>query len=251
MEKIKTLAGICCAIALAACGGGGGGGVDAPMPQLPLAGGAEGLWNATTSDQVNVLAAVLENGETWGLYTLTDGSIVGTLHGAVQTIAAENITISGNYYDVFRRTITPRSYSGKYSARDNVQLTASNNVKLTGTYNAAYESPAALSLPVGTYTGTAVVNQAPMFQTGVTVSVGGLISVGAVPGCTIRGVMTSRASGRNVFNVQLDFTGSTCPMKDGTVTKGIVLYNNQTQALVVMTLDGTKTESYTYVGSKV
>jgi len=250
MKITKVLAGMFCAVTLAACGGGDSVQTPEPIPALPLA-SAEGIWNATTSNQLDVLATVLENGETWALYALTDGSVVGALNGSVHSVSGENVSISGSYYDMVTRNVSPLSYAGKFSARDTVQLTASTNVKLTGTYNAMYESPAALSLPVGNYTGTAFANQGSMLQTGVSISLGGLISVAASPGCTIRGVMTSRSSGRNVFNAQLNFTGSTCPMSDGTLTQGIVLYNSTSQTLSVMTLTSTKAGSYFYTGRKI
>lgn len=250
MKKTNILAGILCAVAVVGCGGGGDDVVPpAPAPALPLA-GTEGIWNATTSDQVNVLAAVLENGETWGLYTLSDGLVVGALQGAAKHSAENNVSVSASFYDMISRKVVPRSYAGKYSVRDKIELTASNAVKLTGSYNASYESPSALSEAVGVYSGVAVANLAPTQQSALTVSLGGLVSVAANPGCTIRGAMTSRASGRNVFDVKLNFTGSTCPLKDGMVTQGVGLYNSVTQSFVLMSLDGTKVESYIYSGKK-
>ena len=250
MKKTNILAGILCAAALVGCGGGSDDvAPPTPAPAPPLA-GSEGLWNATTSDQVNVLATVLENGETWGLYTLTDGLVIGALHGSAQHSAGNNMSVSASYYDMVSREVVPRSYAGKYSVRDTIELTASNAVKLTGTYNPLYESPSALSEAVGVYSGVAIANLAPTQQSTLTVSLGGLVSVAANPGCTIRGAMTSRASGRNVFDVKLNFTGSTCPLKDGMVTQGVGLYNSATQTFVVMSLDTTKAESYIYSGKK-
>ena len=256
MNKTLALGGLVAAMALAACGGGDDTPPPPPKPPTTVVSGVEGLWSGTTTDMVSVQGVVLENGETWSMMTSSGGALIGLSQGSVQVSGADIVTGTSRYLNVVdesglaNRTSTAVSYSGKYSVRDSMQVTASNGVKFSGTYGVLYEQPATVSEMVGAFSGTGIGNQVRKPLTSLSVSTGGLISISSYPGCSARGTVTPRSSGRNVFDLPLTFVGAACPVGDGTVVHSVVLYNDSTRTLTIMGQSGDKAQTFFYTGLK-
>ena len=257
MNKTTALGGLVAALVLSACGGGGDDvAPPAPKPPATVVTGVEGLWTGATTDPLNVQGVVLENGESWSILTDAVGAEVGISQGAVQTSGPDVVSGTGRYLNVVdeanlaSRTTVAVSYSGKYAVRDSVQVTDSKGVKFTGTYGVLYEQPAVVSELLGTYSGTGIGNQVREPLVSVSISTGGLVSIPSYPGCSVRGTVVPRASGRNVFDLPLTFSGATCPVGDGVVVQHVVLYNDTTQAIVIMGQSASKAETFVYTGQK-
>lgn len=256
MNKTWALGGLVAAMALTACGGGDDTPPPPPKPPTTVVSGVEGLWSGMTTDLVSVQGVVLENGETWSMMTSSGGALLGFSQGTVQTSGADVVTGTGRYLNVVdessptNRTAEPVTYSGKYSVRDSMQVTAGNGVKYSGTYSVLYEQPATVSELLGVFSGTGVGNQVRKPLTSLSISTGGLVSITSYPGCSIRGTATPRASGRNVFDLPLTFVGAACPVGDGAVIQSVVLYNDTTRALLIMGQSASKAETFFYTGLK-
>ena len=257
MNKMTVLGGLFAAVALSACGGGGDDVAPPPAkPPATVVTGAEGLWAGTTSDSLNVQSVVLENGETWGLVSTLDSTVVGLSQGNIQASGADVITGSGRYLNVVdeanltdRKTVAV-SYTGKYSVRDSLQVTASNGLKYSGTYGVLYEQVSVVSDVLGTYSGTGISNQVRTPLISLSITTGGLVSTDSYPGCSVRGTIVSRPSGRNVFDLPLTFSGATCPVGDGVVIQSVVLYNDTTRSLTIMGQSASKAQTFVYTAQK-
>src|SRR5574337_1453642 len=123
MKRIATAVGL--SILLAACGGGGddsapAGGGSAPAAAPPVAAGtAEGFWQGKSSTGSSVALAVLENGETWGLYS-QGGYIVGAIYGKTTSTGGTKLSGSGLDFNIPSRSVTQGSYSGTFEAKGSV-----------------------------------------------------------------------------------------------------------------------------------
>lgn len=238
---MKRLTALAAAAFLTACGGGGGG-------ETAATGTAEGFWNGTVGGY-NASLAILENGETWGLYT-SAGSLVGALYGNTSS-SGTSLTGSGSSFNFVDRTSGSGTYTGSVAQKNTLSLTTNDGTKFVGNYSAAYDQKASLVNLAGTYTGFSVTATTPAQTVPVTISVNGEISASFVSGnlsCTASGTVTPRSSNKNIFNVQVTFTGNYCALGNGTTTTGIAYYNTATREIGVMTLNGAKSDGFVYVG---
>ena len=259
MNKMITLGGLFAAVALSGCGGSGDDAAPPPAkPPATVVSGAEGLWTGQTPDAIalSVQGVVLENGETWNIVSAVDGTVVGFSQGNIQASAPDAITGTGRYLNVVDqahltdRKIESVSYFGRFAVRDSIQITASNGWKYAGNYGVRYEQPAAVSELLGTYVGTGIGNQVSTPLISLSVTTGGLVSTTSYPGCSVRGTLVPRASGRNVFDLPLTFDGTTCPVANGAVVNHVVLYNNTSRSILIMGQSASKEQTYIYTGLK-
>ena len=58
------------------------------------------------------------------------------------------------------------------------------------------------------------------------------------------------SSGKNIFDVALTFTGSTCGLGNGASTKGIAYYDATTRRVIAMAMNTAKSDGFIYVGQK-
>ena len=212
--KIRVITTILLTTLLVACGGGGdgGGGGSAPM---------YGVFEGTNSAGWDTEYIVLEDGAVWGIY----GTNVGgrsTINGMLQasgsfsgtTYFASNIR---DYYytgSVGSGTITA-SYlpEGRWSGT----LSESKNITFvydrisTSVYN--YDTPANLSEISGAWSGGMLTGSTATLL----ISSSGTFSGIASNGCNVTGSLVPRASGKNIFNVNLTFGASPCVPAGATV----------------------------------
>ena len=69
-------------------------------------------------------------------------------------------------------------------------------------------------------------------------------------GCAATGTASPRATGKNIFDVSIAFTGSACALGNGTVTKGIAYFDIHTKQVLAMALNPTKSDGFIYVGTR-
>ena len=242
---MKQLPAICLTVLLAACGGGGD---SAPsIPPAPTA-TAEGFWEGPASTGVSVALAVLETGETWGVYT-SSGSIVGALYGST-TSSGTTLSGSGKDFNIPSRTVGSGTYSGTFAAKSSINVTTSTGSTLSGTYKTAYDQPASLAALAGTFSGVGVSGASPVQTVSVTIASSGTITVPASLGCSAAGTATPRPSGKNIFDVAMTFTGSNCALGNGASTTGIAYYEAATGRVLVMAMNAAKSDGFIYVGQK-
>ncbi|MFY3383852.1 hypothetical protein [Paracidovorax sp. MALMAid1276] len=256
MKKMTALGGLFAVLALSACGGGSDAEPVKPPPATVVT-GVEGFWSGTTSNALNVQGAVLENGETWSIVTDAGGIPVGFSQGTVQTSAGDLLNGSAQYlnavdnFAVSSRKTESVSYTGRYSVRDAIETTTTAGVKFWGRYGTGYEQIATVSQLVGAFSGTGIANQIKTaVPITVSVTTGGLVSIPNYPGCSIRGTAVPRASGRNVFDLPLTFSGTDCPVASGSVVQSVVFYNEGTRALQIMGFTTSKSDSFVFTGTK-
>lgn len=240
---MKRFAAIGLSVVLAACGGGGN---NAPA-SAPM-GTAEGFWEGPASTGVSVALAVLENGETWGVYT-SSGSIVGALYGNT-TFTGTTLSGSGKDFNIPSRSVGSGTYSGTFVTKSSINVTTSAGSSFSGTYNTAYDQPASLAAVAGSFSGTGVSGTSPVQTISVAISPSGSMTTPASLGCSAAGVATPRPSGKNIFDVMVTFTGSTCALGNGASTTGVAYYNATTRRLLVMAMNAAKSDGFIYVGQK-
>lgn len=240
-HTVTRIAAIAASVVLAACGGGGDGGTTPGAT-------AEGFWSGTTTNGWTVNLAILETGETWGVYA-SGGSIHGALYG--NTISSgTSLTGSGSDFNIPDRTVTPGTYSGTYASKSNITVTTSLGVRFNGTYAPAYDQAASLATVAGTFSGTGVSGGSPVQATSVTISSSGAVSTPVSNGCSASGTAAPRPSGKNIFNVNITFSGTNCALGHGTNTTGIAYYDSATRQVVVTALNSARSDGFIYIGSK-
>lgn len=254
MKRIATAVGL--SILLAACGGGGddsapAGGGSAPAAAPPVAAGtAEGFWQGKSSTGSSVALAVLENGETWGLYS-QGGYIVGALYGNTTSTGGTKLSGSGLDFNIPSRSVTQGSYSGTFEAKGSVDVTMSTGATFKGTYDATYDqAPAPLTALAGTFTGTGVSGTSPVQTASVTIRDDGYFSTSLAPQCFVSGSIAPRSSGKNVYDVVAGFTGADCALGNGASTTGTAYYDAASKHIEVLAVNAAKSDGFIYIGSK-
>lgn len=198
------------AAALSACGGGGGDG-DADNE---VATSAEGVYEGSLGASVTgqYAAIVLENGESWALYSF---------NGSAGFLQARGTSHDGSYAadDVLDYGTAPpsagrmsASYSASAGTMQGQYVFGQNVVPFTGSRPAQgyrYDTAANLASVAGSWSFISSADQSMRLQ----VAADGTLSGTGVTGCTLSGNLTPRPSGKNVFNAALRF-GSACAQPD-------------------------------------
>lgn len=223
---------------LAACGGGGGGGTNAS---------AEGFWGGTSSTGYNVQMVILENGETWGLYT-SGSTLYGALYGNTTT-TGNAVSGSGSDFNLLSRTVSPGTYSGSVSEKSTIYLAAGSS-SFNGTYGSTYDQPASLSAAAGVYTGEALTGSTAAQSITATLSANGALSIPATLGCAVSGTATPRATGKNIFNLSVTFNGSNCALGNGGTATGILYYDSVHRQILAMGMNPGKSDGFIAFGTK-
>ncbi|PZP99743.1 MAG: hypothetical protein DI587_10015 [Variovorax paradoxus] len=225
---LMTLAAVA---ALSACGGGGGDGDSTPETHASAEGVYEGSLGAATTGQY--AAIVLENGESWALYSFNGGGGFLHAHGS-----SANGSFSAN--DVLDYGAAPPvagTVSASYNASAGTiqgQYVFGNDVvpfsARRSTQGYRYDIPADPASITGNWTLASWADQSMRLQ----VATDGTLSGTGPSGCLLAGSLTPRPSGKNVFNAALRFS-SACAQPD-LVANGvaIVVVEDGEPALMVM-----------------
>lgn len=233
---------IACASVVASCGGGD------PSDFDPVLDRAEGIWVGTSSNGFDVSVAILENGETWGVYT-SGGAIVGAIHAETRS-SDGRLGGHGQEFNIPNRSVAGFSYTGTYVPRSAITASTSNFVQITGTYQPAYLDRAVLAEIAGTYAATAVTGTSPVQSIRATISADGAVTVPPSLGCSASGFVRPRASRRNVFDVVVTFSGASCALGNGATVTGVAYYDRATRRAIVMGLNAAQSDGFIAVGIK-
>lgn len=242
----RRIAVVAVSLILGACGGGGS--EDSAGGSSGPSGSAEGFWSGTLASGVAVSAAILENGETWGVYT-SGTLIVGALHGQT-TSSGTTLSGSGTAFDVANRSSSRGTYSGTFTPKSTIRINSSDGGVFSGTYDTEYDRPAVLSSVTGSFTGQGVSGNSAVQSIPLSIAADGTVTALGTQGCSAAGSLVPRPSGKNIFNVSVTFTGTNCALGNGTVTTGVGYYDMDTKRLLVLALNAAKTDGFIYIGSK-
>jgi hypothetical protein len=235
-----TLAATAVAI-LAACGGGGG--------STPTAGTAEGFWSGTTNTGYDVALAVLENGETWGIY-ISNSGLEGALYGT-STGSGNTFSASGSNFNLRAWSVTGGTLTGTVVQRSTINAVSNGGGTLSLTYDASYDTPATLTAVAGNYTVSGISASGSANNVPMTITSGGLVTVTGT-GCSASGTVAPRSSGKNIYNISMTFTGINCALGNGGTASGIFVLDRSVTPNIALSLALTpsKQDGFIAVGEK-
>jgi hypothetical protein len=247
MFQIARYSALVTAALVTACGGGGSDNSvpSDPSPPAPVS-SAEGFWTGKASTGFDVSLAVLDNGETWGVYT-RGGFIYGALYGNT-TSSNSTFTGSGREFDLTTGSVTSSSYTGTYTGKTSLNAQLPNNTTFAASYGTTYDQPASLSALAGTYSGYGVATGAPVQPMSVSISAAGVISAPPSLGCSVSGSVSPRPGGKNVFAMSITFAGTSCALGNGATATGVAYHEGG--KLLSMGLLPSKVAGFIFTGQK-
>ena len=248
---LKTLITLTSIALLSGCGDGNNGGSQPIANQDP-----QGFWTGTSTGSpagtFNVGAIVLENAEFYGMF-FQNGIVYGVDYG-IGTVSGT--TISENLEEFYFPTnsVVTGSFSATFAPKATLQGTTKYasgvTTNFTTTYNSSYDIPASLSAITGVYTGGYFTGA----QVTLSISSNGVVSGSSTSNqgpCIITGIATPRPTGKNVYNFNMNFSGSACPPGQGTASGIGVLHEDNGQTyLYTSVLNPGKTNGFFWIGKK-
>lgn len=234
-----TSCALVCAL-LSACGGGGSGGsaTVTAVEASPVAGG----WGGTSTSGNTVQAIILETGRMWAVAgVVSNGTLfVGGINTATFQTNGGAITSSDlRAYNFAPVSFLTGSVAGTFVAGTSITATATANGGLaTSVLTLApapltaydYNAAATLSAIQGNWPGN-FTNSAGTLA----VNANGTYSSTTSLGCNISGLISPRASGKNVYDVTVNFGAAPCGVPNGSGT-GIGIIANLTGGARQLTL---------------
>ena len=213
--------GLCLALLLSACGGNNSGDNGGPTTGNPSAANvnAEGAWSGSNS-LGNAFDLLLENGELHQVFGTVSAGVFTPLgldwgHYAVSgstltsPITQYNPNGSKATGSLSATVVAATSING--SAGSDVNSSRVDFVAAPSSVSHAgysYNTPAQLADIAGPWLGSLVLGQSGSFTLSVDANTGTL--AGTNLGCTFSGSLTPRASGKNVFNLNLTMGPAPC-----------------------------------------
>ena len=114
IKQFKLAAGLATIATLVACGGGGDSSTANADPQ--------GIWTGPASTGYTISAAVLENGETWGVYS-SGSTIYGALYGTTTT-NGNSVSIRGTDFNFLTNSSSVGNLTGPITAKSLMSLSS-------------------------------------------------------------------------------------------------------------------------------
>ncbi len=186
------------AASLVACGGGH----DVPVINV----NPEGFWTGTASNDMDVAAVVLENGEVWGASSKYP-YIYGALHGTVKAEGAK-LKVTGTSFDFVSRTASPFAATGNIHPPRNMFLD-DGDASMTLKYDASYEKPATAKAITGAWLLQGQTTNFAISQRSITIDGDGAFT-SADGSCVTTGSVKPRPGGKNVYNAIVKSDGADC-----------------------------------------
>ena len=237
LTKLTLAAGV--VALLAACGGGGGGGVSVNSDP-------QGFWVGPASTGYTVNAAILENGETWGVYT-SGSTIYGGLYGTT-TVNGNSISISGTDFNFTNNSSSSGTLTGTVAAKSTMSLSGSG-LSIPLTYQATYDTAASTSAASGTWSFIGRTGSFTLIPGSFTVDSSGAFSVVQLT-CTLLGTVAPRLGGKNVYNLNIAPSGF-CPTVPSSMTGIAYLDTSVTpNKFISLALNPSKNDGVIVVGTK-
>lgn len=211
-------------------------------------GSAEGFWVASLPDGVHVKWAILDGGETWGVYEAA-GTVLGAFHG--QTRSANGaLEGSGRAYDIPSGNVGTARFTGSYLPRQAISLTTSFGVTLSGRYAPTYDEPASPAALAGRYDGEGLSSRRPLIALQLQVAGHGDFILTSHEDCAASGTARPRPGGKNIFDVKIHFAGGACPLGDGVRADGIAYVGAASGELFVLALNASRTDGWLYLARR-
>ncbi|WP_159836866.1 hypothetical protein [Burkholderia sp. 8Y] len=223
---------------LAACGGGNDGKTcvsdlnNLQKSCVPTTSHAvpEGIWYGSVNSSQSMAAQtiVLETGQYYSIYTQS-GSFVWLIEGIMTAndgAFADSATVGFHNLGAIRAGTLTGNFTAKSALAATTSLFVSPDTTATsfnGNYNAAYDTPIALSDVARTWTSGSGSN--PIST--ITFSADGTVN-GTQSACTFTGSIKPRATGKHLLDGTLNFSGALCGLNnvsmpvEATVVNGVL-----------------------------
>lgn len=239
---------------LAGCGGGGGDS-QSPKPGPSAEGVYGGTLTGSTSTAFQLL--VLENGDLWSLY----GTQTPTQFGVAGFVQGSGTSNNGSFTSSNARDfgVTPAVTGTTTATYDATAKTISGTVSSgtsTITFNGGpiagslynYNTIASLTSVIGSWSTTSLTGESVAINIGST----GTFSAATSLGCNFTGTFMPRASGKNVFNVAINFGAAPCALPGQSATGIAVAYplSNGKMQLLGAAVDGTRSFGVAVFGTR-
>lgn len=237
--------------ALAAALGGGATSAAAnadPASDRAADDSAEGFWVATTEDGIQIRWAILDDGETWGIYE-AQGTVLGAFHGVTRS-GAGALYGSGTAFDIPSATVGATTHTGSYIARQTITISTAFGAQISGSYAPSYDRPASLASLQGRYSGEGLGSRGPVIGMALSVAADGAFVMTSREDCAASGSVTPRPGGKAVFDIHLRFAGQGCALGDGAAARGIAHLNSASSELFVLAMNAAKTDGWLYLGAR-
>lgn len=242
MKKITALSALAI---VTACGGGGGGGSGNSVVNAD----PQGFWTGPTSAGNTVNAVVLDNGETWGVYS-SGSTIVGALYGTT-TVSGSTATISGSDFNFLTNSGAQGVMSGPITAKSSMSLTSSGGTVTSSlTYSSTYETAASSAGVAGTWSYVGRSRGYSLIPANITIDGSGNFTLSQI-NCATSGTIVPRAGGKNVYNITLTAVGSGCAAGQSTLTGVTYLDTSVTpNKFLALALNTNKDDGVVVIGTK-
>ncbi|MDO5290294.1 MAG: hypothetical protein Q4F13_11760 [Pseudomonadota bacterium] len=261
-RRVQLLLALSASVVLAACGGDGD-----DQPDTPQKTSAEGVWRFDAVDTASgkpqaVDMVVLETGQTWfASHDTATLELVNVAYGQTQS-GSGSLSGAALIHSAINPLPRQYGYSGTYTVNDRANVDGELwaalylDRKSEGRYWSGYEQPASLSEVAGSYQGLEGCCTASAQSRTMTISPTGDVTLPASEsGCERSGTLSPRASGRNIFDIEIKDVSNACPYPVFS-GNGIAYYDSSTRRLTVLTSrQGANTDTpaqygYTYLGVK-
>lgn len=198
MKVIKSLFLCCLVFTLIACGGGGGTTTNAD-PQ--------GYWTGPASTGYTVSAAILDSGESWGIYS-SGSTIYGALYGTASA-SGNSVTIAVSDFDFTTNAVTAGTFTGTVAANSSMSLTGNTGVTASLTYESVYDTAATSAAIGGTWSFIGRAKSYLLTSGTITVGDAGNFTLNQT-NCVTTGTVLPRSGGKNIYNLTLSAVGTGC-----------------------------------------
>lgn len=246
MHRSLLLHALCATVLLLAGPPAGSTGRGAPPIGTPDT--AEGFWVATMPSGVNIKWAILDDGDTWGIYD-AQGTILGAFHGLTRS-ANGALLGSGRAYDIPSGTVGATRYTGSYIPRQAISLTTAFGLTVNGRYAPTYDEPADPAALAGRYAGEGLSSRQPVIGLQMQVAGDGAFVMTSRENCAASGTARPRAGGKAIFDVSMYFAGSGCPLGDGVRAEGIAHLGTASGELFMLALNAARTDGWLYLAQR-
>jgi len=206
----------------------------------------QGYWVGNASTGYTVSAAILENGETWGVYT-SGSTIYGALYGTAMA-KGNTVSVSGTDFNFLTNSTSQGNLSGPIVVKSSLSLTGTASVPLA--YQAYYDTPATAAGVAGTWSFTGRSGSYTLIPGTITVDSSGRFTLNQT-NCVTSGSIVPRPGGKNVYNVTLNAVGTGCATGQSSMSGVAMLDTTITpNKFLSLSLTPTKNDGVIVIGTK-
>jgi len=239
-KQLKLVASLAITTTLVACGGGGDSGSPANVDP-------QGIWTGPASTGYTISAAVLENGETWGVYS-SGSTIYGALYGTTTT-NGNNVSISGTDFNFLTNSSSNGKLTGPITAKSLMSL-SSTGATVPLSYQSIYETAATAAGVTGTWSFVGRSGLYTLLPGTISISTAGAFTLSQT-GCVTTGSIVPRPGGKNIYNVTLSGVGANCAVGQSTMAGIAYLDTTVTpNKFLSLALTPNKTDGVVVIGTK-